>query len=250
MTVAAPGAPCVTVDVEDFYEGMRVLGHDVARPAGTPPGLVPMLRRMDAMDSAPKLTLFVVAKHAASARHDLAAFAASGHEIASHGPDHGRLPGAGLVDWLRRGRLDLEDLLGVAVTGFRSPRFDIPEGGLASYRHALAEAGFTYVSDTAVLGPASPVRELPVFTWRGLPLGGGSYQRLLPRPVATRLAGGAPRPAVLYYHSYDFDGTLPGAAGVRSPALARQILGRRRIAPLVWRIAQRYGSVTCTHALG
>jgi peptidoglycan/xylan/chitin deacetylase (PgdA/CDA1 family) len=250
VTTTVPGAPCLTVDVEDFYEGMRVLGHDVVRSPGPAPGLVPMLQRLDAMEARPKLTLFVVGRYASSARHDLAGFAASGHEIASHGPDHGRLPGAGLVDWLRRGRLDLEDLLGVAVTGFRSPRFDIPGAGLARYRHALAEAGFTYVSDTAVLGAASPVRELPVFTWRGLPLGGGSYQRLLPRSVATRLAGGAARPTVLYYHSYDFDGSLPGTASVRTAALARQILGRRRIAPLVWRIAERYGSVTCTHALG
>ena len=53
---------------------------------------------------------------------------------------------------------------------------------------------------------------------------------------------------MLYYHSYDFDGTLPGMGAVRSPMLARQLLGRGRIAPIVWRLTERFGSETCAHA--
>jgi hypothetical protein len=52
---------------------------------------------------------------------------------------------------------------------------------------------------------------------------------------------------VLYYHSYDFDGTLPGLDAVRSPMLARQLLGRGRIAPIARRLTQRFGSETCDH---
>ncbi len=67
------------------------------------------------------------------------------------------------------------------VTGFRSPRFDLPpHGDLARYRDELAEAGYEYVSDARHLGAGSPVREAPVMSWRGVRLGGGSYQRLLP----------------------------------------------------------------------
>ncbi len=172
---------CMTVDVEDFYDGMAALGHDVARPPGPAPGLAALLDRLQSQPKKPKVTLFVVGNYAASVRDDLAAFAAAGHEIASHGPDHGRLPGTGVIEWLRTGRQILEDLLGVAVHGFRSPRFDVPGGGgLEAYRDELAEAGYRYVSDTSVLGPRSPVREVPVLAWRGLRLGGGSYQRLLP----------------------------------------------------------------------
>ena len=133
------------------------------------------------------MTLFVVGHYAARIRSTLAEFAAAGHEIASHGPDHGRLPAEGIVNWLRQGREMLEDLLGIPVTGFRSPRFDVPAGiGLERYREHLAEAGYDYVSDASYLGPASALRELPVLSWRGVHVGGGSYQRLLPTVAVTR----------------------------------------------------------------
>jgi hypothetical protein len=250
---AVGSAVCVTVDVEDFAEGMAVLGERVAPRApartGRRGGLGWLLERLEAQDKKPKVTLFVVGDHAPGVRAELQAFAAAGHEVASHGPDHGRLPEDDLVGWLRRGRTMLEDLIGAPVTGFRSPRFDVPAGrGLTGYRHDLAEAGFAYVSDTARLGPASPVAELPVLTWRGVRVGGGSYQRLLPLALVTTAVRRGEEPAVLYYHSYVFDGTVPGLRAARTPQLARQVLGRRRIAPMVWRITGRFGSRTCAQA--
>ena len=236
---------CVTIDVEDFYDGMAVLGHPVTRPAGAENGLETLLARLEAQATKPKVTLFVVGNYAGAVRGDLVAFAAAGHEIASHGPDHGRLPSVGLVEWLRKGRLILEDLLGVAVHGFRSPRFDVPEQGLQRYRDDLAEAGYRYVSDTSLLGARSPLREMPVLSWRGVRVGGGSYQRLLPFAAVSAAIEGPVQPAVLYYHSYDFDRTLPGLGAVRSPMLARQLLGRSRIAPIAWRLTERFGSETC-----
>jgi len=244
-------AVCVTVDVEDFYDGMAALGHDVARPPGPPRGLGSLLERLEAQPGKPKVTLFVVANYAPAVRAELAAFAAAGHEIASHGADHGRLPAGAASEWLRKGREVLEDLLGVSVRGFRSPRFDIPgDGGLPRYRDELAAAGYHYVSDASRLGTPSPVREVPVLSWRGIRLGGGSYQRLLPFSAVEAAARRSPGPAVLYYHSYDFDGTLPGLGAVRSPMLARQLLGRGRIAPIVWRLTERFGSETCAHVAG
>jgi peptidoglycan/xylan/chitin deacetylase (PgdA/CDA1 family) len=241
---------CMTVDVEDFYEGMSVLGHDVPRrgldPAG---GLGSLLAGLGAIDGRPAVTLFVVGHYADRIRSPLAEFAAAGHEIASHGPDHGRLSAEGIVTWLRKGREMLEDLLGVSVTGFRSPRFDVPEGmELMRYRDALAEAGYDYVSDASYLGAGSPLRELPVLSWRGVHVGGGSYQRLLPTAAVTRAMAHQSGPAVLYYHSYDFDGTLPGVRDVRSAALAKQVLGRRRIATIFQNLTRRFGSETCRHA--
>jgi hypothetical protein len=237
---------CVTVDVEDFYEGMEALGHHVTRPAAVADGMMTMLSRLESQATKPRLTLFVVARYAPAVRTALEAFATAGHEIASHGPDHGAMPNRDVVDWLRRGRDQLEQLLQIPVRGFRSPRFDVPTGGLAAFRHQLAEAGYTYVSDTSMLGASSPVHEIPVLAWHGLRIGGGSYQRLL--PFAALLAGmrRSTGPAVLYYHSYDFDGTLPGLGAVRSPMLARQVLGRGRIAPIAWRVTERFGSETCS----
>ena len=86
--------------------------------------LAQLVERLDGLDCAagkPKVTLFVVGNHVDPIRPALATFASAGHEIASHGPDHGRLPDD-TVSWLRKGREILEQALQVKVSGFRSPQ--------------------------------------------------------------------------------------------------------------------------------
>jgi hypothetical protein len=239
---------CATVDVEDFYAGMEVLGVPVRGVHRAGDKLASLVESLEAHPSKPKITLYVVGNYADRVRSGLALCAASGHEIASHGPDHGRLPSKGLVEWLRRGREMLEQLLQVPVGGFRSPRFDVPDTGLAGYREALAEAGYLYVSDATRLGPGSPVCELPVLRWAGIPIGGGSYQRFLPRTMVRRGLAHTRGPAVLYYHSYDFDGSLPPLRTVRSTALVRQLVARARIRDEFRSLLARYGSCTCAEA--
>ena len=244
---------CLTVDVEDWYDGMGELGHVIPPPAGAGSGLDGLGELLGAApaDVPNRLTLFVVGKYAAVVGAELAELAAEGHELASHGPDHGRLPEdpAALEAWLRRGREMVEDAVQRPVAGFRSPRFDVPRSlELVAYREAIAAAGFRYVSDRHRLGPASPVAELPVLSWRRFPLGGGSYQRLLPRPVLRSLLAQAPGPAVLYYHSYDFGVALPSMWSSRSPAVLKQVVGRSRI-PAIFRDAlTSVGSTTCHEA--
>jgi peptidoglycan/xylan/chitin deacetylase (PgdA/CDA1 family) len=239
----------LTVDVEDWYDGMAVLGEARERPPEPTSGLAGLTSLLRGRDAT--LTLFVVGNYAPSVRTELAHLVSRGHEIASHGPDHGHLPDepGRLLDWLRRGREAVEDLVQVPVRGFRSPRFDVPEPiGLARYRELLAEAGFDYVSDRHNLGETAPVTELPVFTRGRFPVGGGSYQRLLPTSAVNSLLNGADGPIVLYYHSYDFGATLPSAASIRSLAVAKQLIGRSRIANVFASILNRYGSRACGHA--
>jgi len=241
---------CLTVDVEDWYDGMAVLGEAFPRPAGARSGLTDLTGLLASVEGAAEVTLFVVGNYAATVQTELEELAARGHEIASHGPDHGRMPDAGpaLADWLRRGREMIEDVVQRPVHGFRSPRFDVPGGvGLGCYRELLAEAGFHYVSDTSRLGLHSPLREIPVLTNRGFPIGGGSYQRLLPSGVVDAAVRSADGPAVLYYHSYDFGATLPSTRSIRSLAVAKQLVGRGRIAGMFSRILDRYGSRACGH---
>jgi peptidoglycan/xylan/chitin deacetylase (PgdA/CDA1 family) len=246
---------CLTVDVEDFYEGIAVLGQPVPRPPSPRSGLAGL---RDLLTARPKdrVTLFVVGRYAPDVAASLAELAQDGHEIASHGPDHGRLPrdARQLEAWLRRGRESLEDLIQHPVRGFRSPRFETGEQlGLARFREVIARAGFTYVSDRHCLGPTSPVSELPVLVWRGVPVGGGSYQRMAPRRLLEYTIGRAAekgeRPMVLYYHSYDFGATLPRLAEHPSVTLARQVLGRRRIQPRFVNLLQTYGSNCCGNVL-
>jgi peptidoglycan/xylan/chitin deacetylase (PgdA/CDA1 family) len=241
---------CLTVDVEDWYDGMAVLGEPIPRPHGARSGLSGLASLLESADNHPEVTLFVVGNYAAGVGAELSDLVADGHEIASHGPDHGRLPEdpASLVDWLRRGRHMLEDLVQRPVQGFRSPRFDVPPAlGLARYRELLAEAGFHYVSDTSHLGSGSPVRELPVLTKHRFPIGGGSYQRLLPTRAATAAVGSTSGLAVLYYHSYDFGATLPSSRSIRSLAVAKQLVGRGRVPAVFTQILGRFGSKACGH---
>jgi peptidoglycan/xylan/chitin deacetylase (PgdA/CDA1 family) len=241
---------CLTVDVEDWYEGMRHLGTDLVAPKDAPSGLARLSSLLaEAPDS--RVTLFVVGNYLDGVRDELQHFRDRGHEIASHGPDHGFLPSdrRGLLEWLKRGRRSLEDQLQVAVRGMRSPRFSFPPGiGLAAYRDLLAEAGFDYVSDRSCLGPSSPIAELPVMTAGRLPLGGGSYQRVLPRRFVARQTSRATSPVVLYYHSYDFGVRLPSVRSTRSLAVARQVLCRRRVEPVFRHLLDTYGSEGCDHA--
>jgi peptidoglycan/xylan/chitin deacetylase (PgdA/CDA1 family) len=236
----------LTVDVEDWYDGMAILGEDKERPAEPVSGLAGLATLLRGVDAT--VTLFVVGNYAPTVRTELAHLVSRGHEIASHGPDHGRLPEepGPLLDWLQKGREMVEDLVQVPVRGFRSPRFDVPESlGLARYREVLAKGGFDYVSDTHHLGEDSPLAELPVLTRGRFPLGGGSYQRLLPASAVASLIGRAESPAVLYYHSYDFGATLPPAASIRSWAVAKQLIGRSRIAGMFATILEHYGSQAC-----
>lgn len=242
---------CVTVDVEDFYEGMAVLGHPLEQRSNGK-GLGGLLDQLSSASPSARITLFVVAEYAKRDKRlqlELAELSAAGHEIACHGPDHGSLPERELVAWLTKGRETLEELFQVQIAGFRSPRFDLPEhGDLSRYREELAEAGYRYVSDSYRLGEDSAVREAQVLSWRGVPIGGGSYQRLIPRGLVASAIARSPSPAVVYYHSYDFDGTLPPSRVIRSPALARQILFRERISTVYSMLIGRFGSEICEGA--
>jgi len=136
---------CFTVDVEDWYDGIAELGYPVTTSTTGrvgPSGLEALGRLLGTTpgQTASRVTLFVVGKYANNVRDGLRDLAAAGHELASHGPDHGWPPEdpSRLEDWLRRGRMMIEDLAGCPVEGFRSPRFDIPTSmGLDRYRDIL-----------------------------------------------------------------------------------------------------------------
>ncbi len=243
-------AVCVTVDVEDWYDGMAEAGHVITGPASGPSGLEALQELVSGTPRphAARLTLFVVGKYCAAVAAQLCDMARDGHELASHGPDHGAVPEDPdrLEDWLRRGREMVEDVVQQPVVGFRSPRFRTPTTmSLQRYREALRAAGYRYVSDRHSLGRGSAVRELPVLQWKGIPLGGGSYQRLLPRAALRPVLAHGRGPRILYYHSYDFGVTLPSPWSTRSPAVLKQVVGRRRIPAMVRDVLAAAGSIPC-----
>jgi peptidoglycan/xylan/chitin deacetylase (PgdA/CDA1 family) len=239
------GQACITVDVEDWYEGMAARGHSVDRPQTATRGLWLLARLL--CERTERMTFFVVGTSITSNRDELRQLVAQGHEIASHGPVHTTPPSPrqGLVSWLKRGRDALEDAFQTPVRGFRSPNFARPpETSIAAFRNAIAEAGFTYVSDTQQ-SAGSAVIELPVLTVGRVRIGGGSYQRAI-SPTLVRLAADiASRPAVLYYHSYDFGSELPRIRHLRDPYLVTQVVGRSRVPSRFLENLGVLGSRTC-----
>ena len=85
---------CLTVDVEDWYDGMAVLGQPIPRPEGAASGLSGLGDLLQRVPDA-RVTLFVVGDYAPRVREELVELIRRGHEVASHGPDHGRLPTRG-----------------------------------------------------------------------------------------------------------------------------------------------------------
>ncbi len=164
--------------------------------------------------------------------------ASAGHEIASHGTNHDRLhrldPARFRADLLTCKHL-LEDLTGRVVRGYRAPTFSVTPA-TAWAIDVLLESGFSYdasifpVLHPAYGVPAAPVEpffvqgsvpsqrllEVPplVWRWRGrnLAVAGGGYFRLLPLWFMRRgleQAQSAQRPAILYFHPWEFDPQLP-----------------------------------------
>ena len=163
---------------------------------------------------------------------------AGGHEIASHGWDHVRVFTMSADQFtadLGRTKKTLEDISGVAVTGYRAPSFSIDKR--TPWAHpVLAEAGYTYSSSVAPVvhdhygWPEAPrfafrpvagssLIELPVttakFAGRALAAGGGGFFRLLPYAFSKWAVGQVnadAQPAIIYFHPWEIDPGQPRVA--------------------------------------
>lgn len=161
----------------------------------------------------------------------------AGHELACHGYGHQRLHRMTtdqFAEDLRRATGALSDAGGVAVRGYRAPTFSL-DRTTAWAVDVMADQGIAYdsslqpiyrpaygVADAPIgphrlIGPeGGAVAELPLLTWSvgqwRLPVAGGGYFRLLPlgfmrRGMAQAQRSG--RPAVVYFHPWEFDPAQP-----------------------------------------
>lgn len=173
------------------------------------------------------------------------AIAAAGHEVASHGWDHRRVPAQSVGEFrssVRRTKRLLEDLTGTPVAGFRAPSFSICPGHEWAL-DVLLEEGYRYDSSLFPVrrpgygyrgAPQRPylihraagrLLELPPATLRrfgmNVPAGGGAYLRLFPLPLiraAVNQMEDAGFPSTLYVHPWELD---PDQPRVRVSALTR-----------------------------
>lgn len=226
-------------------------------------------------DLGARATFFVLGMTAARYADVVAGVAERGHDIACHGYAHARV-----YDQTRdEFRADVEravaailDATGQQPVAYRAPAFSINRRTPWAYA-TLAELGFRWdssqhdsprIPDRITQVPPQPFRlrlddgrelwELPIAVWRRIPIGGGSYWRVLPTAVLERGLGALHRRTaypVLYFHPYEFDpeplrATLPTPTPRQRLAAAGKTLWRNAGRPLV---AHRLREIARHHRL-
>ncbi len=232
----------MTVDVEDFFQVeafARTLPRDrwdtfERRVEANTDGILAQMAQAGAYGTFFTLG-WIAERHPALVRRIVAA----GHELASHGYGHQRVdtisPEA-FADDITRAKSILEDIGGVAVTGYRAPTFSIgPRTPWAA--EALLAAGYHYSSSVYPVrhdlygdpdAPRTPFHphntalwELPMSTaqmfGRNLPCSGGGWFRLLPyaafRLGLRRVNRTDHQPGIFYTHPWEFDPGQPRIPG-------------------------------------
>jgi polysaccharide deacetylase family protein (PEP-CTERM system associated) len=246
---------CLSIDLEDWY-------HDVE-------GVVPVdgaafarafdrqLARIEAIvdEAGVKATFFTLGKTAERAPRWIKRLHAAGHEIASHGYGHDKLPTltpTTLRDDVRRSVGVLGDLTGVRPRGYRAPFFSLGKGEAWAW-DVLCDEGFAYSSSVFPFPgrrygigdhPLTPVvveraggalLEVPLSVVqlgpRRVPIAGGGFWRVTPLPLieqGVRQLEREGRALVLYLHPHEFDDEdLRSHRGVRRNLFVN--LGRRGI---------------------
>jgi polysaccharide deacetylase family protein (PEP-CTERM system associated) len=178
---------------------------------------------------------------------------AQGHELASHGYAHDRAseqePHAFSADVTLAKRI-LEDVAGIALSGYRAPSFSIGEANRWAY-DCLAEAGYRYSSSTYPFAHdhygnpdgqrfahdvGGGLIEIPVTTARLLrrnwPAGGGGYFRLMPYAVSRwliqRVHAEDRRAAIFYFHPWEIDPEQPRVQGASARTRFRHYVNLQR----------------------
>lgn len=189
-----------------------------------------VLDLLDSLDA--RATFFVVGMTARNYPDSVRELAARGHDIATHGFEHLPVFSQSREEFRRDVERSLElisSLTGRRPQGYRAPAFSLTRETPWALE-VLADLGLRYDSSLydsprhrhRLAGiPAEPFRietgsgrhlwELPIAVarWRGLrlPVGGGSYWRVLP-PFALRAClerGAAADLLPLYFHPYECD---------------------------------------------
>jgi polysaccharide deacetylase family protein (PEP-CTERM system associated) len=200
-----------------------------------------------------RATFFLLGMTVVSHRELVAEIVRRGHEPACHGYAHARVYEQTAADFradVLRASEVIEDATGRRPIAYRAPAFSINRRTPWAYE-VLAELGFRCdssqydsprIPDRIGAMPDRPYRlalgatelwEFPVATWGPLPIGGGSYWRLLP---ARMIEAGLREFAVLYFHPYEFD-SQPLRAELPSEATRQQRLTATRLG--AWRNAGR-----------
>ena len=249
----------MSVDVEDYFQ-VGAFEHTIARGDWDkwPCRVEANIERILALFArhGVKATFFTLGWIAERHPGVVRAIVTGGHELASHGYGHQRasaLTRAAFRDDVERAKRLLEDIGGVAVSGYRAPSFSIGRHNLWAL-DVLADAGHRYSSSIYPIAhdhygmpdaPRFPYRpqgcpallEMPPTTvrWRGhnLPAAGGGFFRLLPyaasRWLIDRVNRDDSRPAMFYFHPWEIDPAQPRVPGAPLKSRFRHYVNLRRM---------------------
>jgi len=221
----------LTIDLEDWYQGLTSTGRRVARWPSYEDRVVESTHRLlDILAQAGvKATFFVLGYVADQFPELVRQVADAGHEIGLHSYHHRQVfrltPDQFCAD-VARGREAVEKASGKQVIGYRAPMFSINRSALWALE-VLREMGFRYDSSVfptrnMLYGyPEAPrfphqlengLVEFPVSTvrWSGInwPIAGGFYVRALPYIIirsSIRQLNRQGQPAVMYMHPWELD---------------------------------------------
>jgi polysaccharide deacetylase family protein (PEP-CTERM system associated) len=228
-----------TIDVEEYFQvsafesrvARRDWGSFASRVEEQMERLLALLAQHEV-----RATCFVVGWLAAQHPALIKRIAGAGHEIASHTWDHARVTQQTPVqfrDSVRRAKLQLEELTGAPVLGFRAPSYSIVPGYEWALDILLEEGhrydsslfpvrrkGYGYPGGRAdyhwVERPVGRIAEIPPSTlqwWRArLPAAGGAYFRLLPYGLVRAAFKQCERLGVagtFYIHPWELDPDQP-----------------------------------------
>jgi len=236
---AGPRESIFSIDVEDWFHILDVPSTPPPTAWDDLPSRVEanFLRLLDLLEqTGVRSTCFFLGYVAARFPRLPREAARRGHEVASHGYNHQLVHSQTRAEFLAdvaRAKHVLEDTIGAAVDGYRSPGFSLSEG-TGWFFEALLEAGYRY--DSSVFpaahghGGLKTARTAP--HWRSYPSGrlgefpisvtetlgrrmcffGGGYLRLFPyaaiRHMARRVERDG-RPVVFYIHPREIDPDHP-----------------------------------------
>lgn len=240
---AIPPVNGLSVDVEDWFQ---VGAFEEVIERGSWDQMADRVERnveeiLELFDAAEvKATFFTLGWIAKRHSRLIRRIADAGHELASHGWDHARVF---TLDREKFGRDILttrkviEDVSGMAVSGYRAPSFSIDRRTPWAYSE-LAEQGYLYSSSVAPVAHDhygwkeaprfafrpllwSDLIELPVttaeFAGKRLAAGGGGFFRVLPyafsRWAIRQVNRRENKPAIFYFHPWEIDPGQPRVNG-------------------------------------
>ena len=267
-TPQVPLVNALTIDVEDYFQ-VSAFAPSIQRAAwdARECRVERTVGRILDMLAAQKThaTFFTLGWIAQRYPHLVRRIADEGHEVASHGYGHERVsdltPEAFAHD-IRTAKHLLEDIAGVAVTGYRAPSFSIGQGNLWAL-DVLQQEGYRYSSSIYPIQhdhygmPDAPrfahrirpdLIEVPPTTLRmfnrNLPSSGGGYFRLFPyalsRWMLRQVNQNDQQPAIFYFHPWEIDAAQPRVAGIDARTRFRHYVNIPRMEQRLQRLLQDF----------